>query len=83
MEKVYDLLSGSGKTQCFATVFLFAHLDLLPFDSFSSLFFVLLSVSSLPLPISAFLCVCAVTSKLRLVSNVDQYLKSQARNDKC
>ena len=44
-----------GKTQCFATSYLFAHLHLLSSDSFSSLIFsLLIFLFSLPLPYSAF-----------------------------
>ena len=43
-----------GKTQCFATFYLSAHLHLLSSDSFSSLIFFLLLFSSLILPTSAF-----------------------------
>ena len=56
-----------GKTQCFATFYLFAHLHLVSSDSFSSLIFFLLLFSSLALPASAFPSVQIVgnlTSKL-------------------
>ena len=43
-----------GKTQCFATFYLFAHLHLFSSDSFSSLIFSLLLFSSLTLLTSAF-----------------------------
>ena len=43
-----------GKTQCFATFFLYVHMHLLSFDSFSSLIFFLLLFSSLSLPTSSF-----------------------------
>ena len=56
-----------GKTPCFATCYLFAHLHLLSYHSFSSLIFSLLPFSSLTLPTSAFPSVHIVgslTSKL-------------------